>query len=578
MRCQFPESTARLIGFAACCGAVLSGAFFLPRDARSQESPTGRDGAARDAAVFADWFNPFDPSDDFGPLVVCYVPQRPPSQDFIDQLTEQLERAGRTPETYHLVHPDGPALKNRVRTRDPLAGDAGGSREPITFSWWEYDGGDGGPGERYVPASRWSGSQGAPRAVTWSLVKDGTSIPGAVGEANGPCVLFSSMDAQFAGLGGRATWILQIQQCFDRWAAVSGLSFTRVAQAANGDGNVEDDDGASFSGSAGAAGLRGDIRIAMHPIDGEGGIGAYSYYPANGDIVLDNAEYWAATWDQHRFFRNVLMHELGHSIGLAHVCSSDADFLMELPPTMSQDGPQHDDIRGAQRHYGDIWEPDDTTEAAVDLGLLQPGGTHASICNLPPPQTGTPPVAASACSIDANGEVDHFKFTIDAARLATITVTPVGFSYDDNANGSGGACSGGNRTDSRAQANLTVDLIDRNGVTVLASAAGAPRGLPETISDFALPLAGVYYVRILESDSPSQTQLYTLAVTIGTAGGGCPGDVNFDGLVDLADLARLLSNFGTPSGATREQGDVDADGDVDLHDLTLLLSRFATEC
>jgi hypothetical protein len=102
--------------------------------------------------------------------------------------------------------------------------------------------------------------------------------------------------------------------------------------------------------------------------------------------------------------------------------------------------------------------------------------------------------------------------------------------------------------------------------------------LPETISDFALPLAGVYYVRILESDSPSQTQLYTLAVTIGTAGGGCPGDVNFDGLVDLADLARLLSNFGTPSGATREQGDVDADGDVDLHDLTLLLSRFATEC
>lgn len=58
----------------------------------------------------------------------------------------------------------------------------------------------------------------------------------------------------------------------------------------------------------------------------------------------------------------------------------------------------------------------------------------------------------------------------------------------------------------------------------------------------------------------------------------CDGDVNGDRVVDLSDLTTLLSNFGTPSGATRSQGDLDADGDVDLNDLTLLLARFGVPC
>lgn len=58
----------------------------------------------------------------------------------------------------------------------------------------------------------------------------------------------------------------------------------------------------------------------------------------------------------------------------------------------------------------------------------------------------------------------------------------------------------------------------------------------------------------------------------------CPGDTNADGIIDLADLATLLANFGTPSGATPAQGDSDGDGDVELSDLTALLSRFGTTC
>jgi hypothetical protein len=58
----------------------------------------------------------------------------------------------------------------------------------------------------------------------------------------------------------------------------------------------------------------------------------------------------------------------------------------------------------------------------------------------------------------------------------------------------------------------------------------------------------------------------------------CPGDVNGDRLVDLSDLALLLSNYGTLSGATRADGDLDSDADVDLGDLALLLSSFGTSC
>ena len=58
----------------------------------------------------------------------------------------------------------------------------------------------------------------------------------------------------------------------------------------------------------------------------------------------------------------------------------------------------------------------------------------------------------------------------------------------------------------------------------------------------------------------------------------CPTDLDSDGDVDLADLAALLANFGTSSGATFQQGDLDADGDIDLVDLTILLSNFGVTC
>ena len=48
--------------------------------------------------------------------------------------------------------------------------------------------------------------------------------------------------------------------------------------------------------------------------------------------------------------------------------------------------------------------------------------------------------------------------------------------------------------------------------------------------------------------------------------------------MDLADLAQLLANYDTASGATYYDGDLDQDGDVDLSDLAELLGVYRASC
>ncbi len=59
----------------------------------------------------------------------------------------------------------------------------------------------------------------------------------------------------------------------------------------------------------------------------------------------------------------------------------------------------------------------------------------------------------------------------------------------------------------------------------------------------------------------------------------CVGDVNFDFVVDIGDLALVLADFGDAACATGACiGEVDGIGGVDLADLSLLLSRFGQPC
>ena len=57
----------------------------------------------------------------------------------------------------------------------------------------------------------------------------------------------------------------------------------------------------------------------------------------------------------------------------------------------------------------------------------------------------------------------------------------------------------------------------------------------------------------------------------------CPGDLDGDNDVDIADLAVLLAHYGE-TGASPNDGDLDHDGDVDVADLAALLAVYGVVC
>lgn len=75
----------------------------------------------------------------------------------------------------------------------------------------------------------------------------------------------------------------------------------------------------------------------------------------------------------------------------------------------------------------------------------------------------------------------------------------------------------------------------------------------------------------------SQSACSPAALTIFCGGGGCDGDLNEDGVIDLGDLAMLLAHYGD-DGAGYGDGDLNGDTVVDLADLALLLSRYGSVC
>lgn len=52
-----------------------------------------------------------------------------------------------------------------------------------------------------------------------------------------------------------------------------------------------------------------------------------------------------------------------------------------------------------------------------------------------------------------------------------------------------------------------------------------------------------------------------------------PGDVNLDGTVNRADVAKALLGFGKLTGATWDDGDFDGNGRVDIADVIKIQNR-----
>jgi hypothetical protein len=418
----------------------------------------------------------------------------------------------------------------------------------------------------YVPGNRWTntasgsaGSEGNNVTLTWSLLRDGTSIPGEGGSN-----LIDFFDDMFNfTLGGTnfATrpWFSLFQQSFDRWEALGGINFVYEPN----------DNNTALSGAAGSLGARGDIRIGGQNIDGSGSTLAYAYSPNDGDIVIDTSEasFYSNTANNYRAFRDTLMHEIGHAFGLNHVTSTSDALLMEPTINTAFDGPQLDDIRGIQGFYGDVLEKtnsgqgNNTSALAHSLGTLAAGGS----LSIGSQAAGGQSVAASETdfvSIANTSDVDFYAFSVSGPTELDVTLTPWGGIFNQ----------GGSSFNASARNDLSLAVVNTNGSSILATADSAPAGQVETLADVTLPNAGQYFIRVDGGPTTDNVQLYQLQLAGAAIAPVLDGDYNLDGVVTAADYVVWRKTF-NHSGA-----DLLADGSgnnvIDDADFTFWRTNF----
>jgi hypothetical protein len=325
-------------------------------------------------------------------------------------------------------------------------------------------------------------TQGHPSTITWSVVPDGTALPTAQGEPVAGSNLRARLNELYDSIDD---WLPVLQQVFDRWEAVSGIDFEYEPS----------DDGSAYgNNSRGVLGVRGDVRIGGHFIDGNNGVLAYNYFPNHGDMVLDTADSYFSNLSNNSIrLRNTVAHELGHGLGLDHSLPKSGTKLMEPTITTGYDGPQHDDILRVNRGYGDRLEGNDTAATAFDLGALS-----------------LTPTVVTDVSIDDDSDVDYFRFTLSETATINLTLSPDGSTYTV------GLEDGSNESfDSRAQSDLSLEVFSAGAATVLASANLAGLGGTETLAGVSL-VVGEYLVRI--TGAQNAAQMYTLSGTSSTGG------------------------------------------------------------
>ena len=367
-----------------------------------------------------------------------------------------------------------------------------------------------------------TGVEGDPVIVTWGIAREST-VPGettVIAAAFGPTEVTgeSELQAVFDGwFGDRATWIALVQDAFDSWTDITGIEFVYEP---NDDGRVIPTNGAA---GAGIWGTRADIRIGGHFIDGAGGIVAYARPPDDGDIVLDTGDqsFFRDSSDNHVQFRNTVAHEIGHAMGLEHVCPAGAKTkLMEPSIVPDFDGPQHDDLVAMQDEYGDYGENDDDDVDAFDTGAGA-GGTYVAL----------------DVSIDGSSDEDWVVIPPEPGLTVNVGVQPYGESYLF-AQSILGSCSGTAPVlvDTLVAQDLAVQIVAADGTTEIAFADGVGAGEGETLAGVVVSSGG--FVRVV-GDGADAPQLYDLSVQLVPEPAAGPSAVA--ALVTLSLLAKRRS-------------------------------------
>ena len=303
---------------------------------------------------------------------------------------------------------------------------------------------DGVPFADFRVADRWRTTatdgrtgdfRGQPRTLTWGLVRDGTTITGAR-EGTSPSNLISWLDGQYGGGRGenfaQRPWFDLIASSFERWEELSGLTF-----------NYESSDfGAAIDSTtspAGSLGRYADHRVGGHRIDGNGNVLAYNYFPDHADMVIDTSDsFFNNRSNDSRRLRNMMMHEIGHGLGFAHLESNNSTQLMEPQLSTSIDGPQIDDILAVQRNYGDALEKNGGNDSAslatpVEFDVSR-NGTVWSIGNHGTQRT-VSRQHTDFVSIDGSSDQDFFAFSVDRPSTVDLTLRAVGRTYNEGPQG-----------------------------------------------------------------------------------------------------------------------------------------------
>jgi hypothetical protein len=406
----------------------------------------------------------------------------------------------------------------------------------------------------FILSNRWTSTAtdgaglglGDPTTLTYSFLADGTNISGEGGSQ-----LINFLNTRI----GSGTWEGLFQTALDAWANVSGLTYVREFN----------DDGTTLSGGGlpGQLGSRGDVRIGGAFLDGNSGVLAYNFFPNGGDMVIDTGDgaFFGTASNNYIRLRNVVTHEAGHGIGLAHVESDSNRFLMEPFIDTSFTGPQVDDMRGAQRGYGDADENNNTFAGASDFNLISTGSSDAF--------EGQDFATISNRSMDDNSDIDYLRIVTGEPVTMTLSLTPTGGSYQFTAQGGGG---GGSFFDASSVADLKFTVANEITATLLTVDDNGDGQAEVGVID--LPEAGTYYI-VVDGDNTNNIQLYVLSVFFATLEvETCEADLNGDGSLDFFDVSAFLIAF----AANDPIADFSGDGSFDFFDVAEFLSQFGAGC